>query len=652
MDTNFTVKAYYVFMFMLPLVFSSEIADTGLLPRQLFLSTFTLLLAGSVWKTAQSDSRFLKIDAVNLALMVYLLLSAFVSFINTTVLSETLYVLSKLWIVVSLSILTGMLLKNNVIKEKHIIISVVIFGCVSIGTALVDITEKTLRGKHLLHWANTISGGFGNKNLLSSILFLCIPFFMVGLRKERRFKIISCSALVFALFILVVLRTRIVMIATFVFFGIIAFFYLKHFMKRQFWIIAGALVALIFVTLGGVFGKLNVPVDIKRYCYSILRTHTLEERINFWRNSLDMVLEYPFGVGLGNWQIYFPKYGLDKFDSFNIINGISTLQRPHNDFLWSLCETGILGFAVFLSIFGIVVYKSFRLIKTATDSGERWSFICWFSGLIGFLMVAFFDFPMERMEHWILLVLLYAVVIHQDGIKNKASFSVQVRTKFIMIFLVLGISFSFTVAYCRFAAEKQVYKMYTARTDGNPDQVLAFAQQAESFFYEIDSKTIPLEWYKGVANFSKQQYQESEVDFENAYALTPYNIHVINNLASCKEINGKRKEAIKLYAKALQISPGFVEARLNLAAVYYNNKEYNKAFTTIDYCSVETGDPKYKAFLPPILKSKADMILKAINFPAVTENPLNSLQDYSPIYYESKKNNITFEKQIIRHLKK
>jgi tetratricopeptide (TPR) repeat protein len=195
--------------------------------------------------------------------------------------------------------------------------------------------------------------------------------------------------------------------------------------------------------------------------------------------------------------------------------------------------------------------------------------------------------------------------------------------------------------------------MNDARENGDAGVVERFARQAEGLFYKIDSRTIPLEWYKGVAIFSKQQYPESETCFEKAYDLTPYNIHVMNNLASSYEINGKRQDAIKTYQEALKISPNFEEARLNLAAVYFNNTEYGKAFNTIDSCSTQTKDPKYKIFLPPILKGKAVMVLAAIDFPVSNEvkDAFFNLQDFSQIYYESKRNNITFEQQIIRKLK-
>ena len=654
MKTNFTVKAYYTFMCLLPLIFYSGIIDTVLLPRQLLLSIFTLILAIPVWKSIRnSKDNVFKIDGVHLAMVVYLFIAAIVSFLNAVVFSEAMYGLSKLWIVISLSLSLRILLKNNVIATKQIINGVILFGCLAIATALLDIAHKTMQGANLLHWVYTISGGFGNKNLLSSILFICFPFFCIGMHQKGVFKTTSIVAILLALFILIILRTRAVLVATVIYFSIILLFLLKAQFKNRFWLLISTFFTMAVLVIVA-FAKLNASPIIEVYVNRLLDSRTIGERMLFWKNSVAMLYEHPFGVGLGNWQIYFPKYGLDQFSSFDMINGIQTLQRPHNDFLWSLCETGVFGFVAYLSIFGILIYQSLKLLTAAKDAYEKRLFTYMFSGIIGFILISFFDFPMERIEHMVILIVLFSIVIQQYGTKFGYGFTFPKSKLIVLLFIVSGACFSFIVAFNRFAAEKQVYQLYASRATNDTAEQFFFIRQAEGFFYNIDSKTIPLEWYKGVAQFSKQQYLESEISFERAYLLTPYNIHVMNNLASCYEVNGKRKEAMKLYKKALRISPRFEEARLNLAAVYFNNKDYEKAFQTIDSCSIETRDPKYKIFLPPILKSKANLMIDSINFPISVEgkNILTNVQDYSNLYYQSKKNNITFEQQIINHLNK
>jgi len=658
MSIHSAAKPYYIFMFLLPLFFLNGISDMVLLPRQLFLTGFTAFLLVSVLRTTKNH-KTVELDVVPIAILIYFLIAATVSFCSAVVISESFYVLSKLWILFSFVCLTIWLLKNNTITIQQIIKAVIIFGCAAIVTALFDIANKTIQGSQLFHNIHNISGGFANKNLLASILFLCLPFFMIGCQAQKKLKWVSALALIFAILILLIIRTRAALLGTMIFFGIVLFFFLRNFLKPKIWwasifVLGLSIVIFLQVKLEQTAGQFQSSPNInQQYFYRLIDTNTFKSRVLFWQNSLEMFREYPFGVGLGNWQVYFPKYGLEKFHSFNMVNGIDTLQRPHNDFLWVLNETGILGFITFLAIFLIIIYQSASLIKTAENQYQKRLFIYIFSAIIGFMFIAFFDFPMERIEHQVILLLLFAIVIHQYGVKNRNSFKLSIKKIGVLLFFVLGCCFSFATAYKRLQSERLVYQLYQARTVKDTKEVLALAKKAENNFYKVDSKTIPLQWYIGAAYFSEGQLNESEASFEEAYKLTPFNIHVINNLASCYEINGKSGVAIETYLKALQISPGFEEARLNLAAAYFNIGAYDKAFHTIDYCSVQTRDPKYKIFLPVILKNKADLILKNMGFQVSAENKniIENVKDFSPIYYESKKNNVTFEQQLIRQLK-
>ena len=65
--------------------------------------------------------------------------------------------------------------------------------------------------------------------------------------------------------------------------------------------------------------------------------------------------------------------------------------------------------------------------------------------------------------------------------------------------------------------------------------------------------------------------------FSDAFSVTPYNIQVINNLASAFEVAGDHKKAKSLYLEAIRISPGFEDPKLNLAAIYFNESDYRKA---------------------------------------------------------------------------
>ena len=382
----------------------------------------------------------------------------------------------------------------------------------------------------------------------------------------------------------------------------------------------------------------------EQYLYRLSDSETLNTRVIFWKKSMEMFKEYPlFGVGLGNWQIHFPKYGLNDFTVSEIVNGENTLQRPHNDYIWILCETGILGLLAYLVIFGIIFYQVCFLIKNTTNSVEKWTFYFILSTLIGYLLISFFDFPYERVEHQVILMLLFAIVVSSY---YKTVSKTNNNHNSLLFLLAIPISYSLLVTLYRLNGEYHTVKMYQARGDKNWTVTIFEAKKAENYFYKLDNTSMPLQWYQGIGNFNANQMVESEECFYKAYLLSPYNIQVINNLASVYQVNGKTEEAIKLYNDALKISTNFDEAKLNLAALYFNQKEYIKAYSTINEVKVDSKNPKYKLYLIPILNQKINAFLKTSTNKEVINTlvkNINTKEKLLQLFFEAKTAHCDFE---------
>ncbi|MCT4622580.1 MAG: O-antigen ligase family protein, partial [Schleiferiaceae bacterium] len=113
-------------------------------------------------------------------------------------------------------------------------------------------------------------------------------------------------------------------------------------------LVIGASVLLILSVLF-VFHKIQ-PIDQagvgKRFFAQDQKMYTIKERSLLWEKTAYMWLDASItGVGAGNWKIEFPKYGSGIWRARQ---GLVQFQRPHNDFLWVLSETGILGFAGYI----------------------------------------------------------------------------------------------------------------------------------------------------------------------------------------------------------------------------------------------------------------------------------------------------------------
>ena len=118
---------------------------------------------------------------------------------------------------------------------------------------------------------------------------------------------------------------------------------------------------------------------------------TAQTRILDWYKSLEMFKDNPlFGVGTGNWRINIPKYGLNGFET-GIEQGIKHFQRTHNDYLWVLCETGIMGFIFYFSAFIFVLILSIKKFFNSDNNKEKLLSFLFSIIILGYLCISFFN---------------------------------------------------------------------------------------------------------------------------------------------------------------------------------------------------------------------------------------------------------------------
>lgn len=655
MQTKIFGRLYGFFLLLLPLVFYPGIVDLVLLPRQVYLGIFTLLLTGILWRNKQNLHLIPLRSAIPVAVFSYVIL-AVLSFFQSAVVAESHAVLSKQQLLFSFFLITTILLCNGFLKIHALIWAVVGFGFVAMLTACFQLLLKAQSGEPLFHAIHAITGGFTNKNLLSSILFLCLPFFFMAWRTNGFGKIVVIGGIGLLLLIISVIRTRSVIIATVLFFMILLYFLLRirlHFRNRS--IVLGG-IGVSAIAIGSYLLQFQTQIQslkssqnaAEQYFFRLFDSETLQTRSLYWENSCLMFRDHWFlGTGLGNWQILFPKYGLEKFTIHAMVTGESTVTRPHNDYLWMLCETGILGFLAYASIFGVAIWYLIRLIRKS-ETNRKWRYVYLLAGFFGYSVIAFFDFPMERIEHQILLILILAVVAYSWHSRIGRFQSIQFRNSMLFFLLSFCCLYAITIAGFRIDGETHTKRMYAAKSNQDWDAVNSEAEKAAHYFYSIDPSGTPLVWYRGMAKFTQKDFSESNHYFKKAYKLAPYNIQVINNYGSASEKNGNRERAKELYLEALQISPRFEDARLNLAAVYFNMKNYEKAFETIDKIPSNSENTRYQSYLIPILEKKTNLILlrippeSATTISKTTQNP----QELLHLYFESKDKNITFTEYI------
>jgi tetratricopeptide (TPR) repeat protein len=342
------------------------------------------------------------------------------------------------------------------------------------------------------------------------------------------------------------------------------------------------------------------------------KNFTVSERVLLWKASMNMIWDNDWaGVGAGNWKIFFPAYGSDIWRARQ---GMVQFQRPHNDFIWLIAELGILGLLSYLAIFTIILFAALRSIANPLlEQGDRVFIKLLFSGLIAYLVIAFFSFPRERIFHQVVLYLSFAFILRQQASEIVWRFKMII---FPFSAVITGLAaFSFGLNYWR--SESTMLKVNQARAEGNwQELVLQHNKLADNYFYQIDAVSIPTSFYAGLAHLNLQNYPVSERYFEEAYALHPYNIHVINNLANIKLLSAKADAAAYYYRKALAVSPKYLEGALNLMAAYFNTNQVKKAYSVLcEYERVFAVDnpnhPSLQTYRLTILRAMQDLTIKS-----------------------------------------
>jgi O-antigen ligase len=642
--SNIYNNLYLLFFITSPLIYSKKLIDPTLAPRQIHLALFCLVLFFIYFFKENDKPTKLSMNfsiSGFILIISTLLLSSIISLFHAKVISEGFFTVSRLSLSIVFFSITTFLLINDKISILNLCKGVLFFALI---TSIISVYQILSSHEFLIE----ITGTMANKNLLSSALFLCIPFIIIGLNNNKFITNLSYVVLVLILIIILYLRTRAVVIPTII--GLSLFFYYSLYMLFKNGNKTKSIVILI-ASLIVLAGLIKYGND-KNILANFSNSNTYQTRVKLWENTNFMIKDYfLFGVGAGNWKTEFANYGIGKFQE-EVSNGRMIYTRPHNDFLWFFSETGIIGFFSFCLIFILPIYFLLRLYKNAEDNSNKLKFLVLIITLIGFAFVSYFDFPFERVEHQVLFFTLISIVVfshnnqmNKDKTKNL-NLTLTLSKSKIIVAIVLVV-FSLYIGFKRYEGEKNMQQILIAHEEQNWSKLIELVDKTKNSFYLIDPMSVPLDWYKGVSLFAMGDFLNANVTFLEALNNAPFNIHVLNNLASSYEKLGNHELAIKHYKDAIRISPNFEEALLNLSAVYFNIKEFENAYRIIDRCSISSSDPKYKSFLKPILKKKIAIELNKRGLSKLIGNELIR-EDIEKIYFEAKQNNSIFVDEYLK----
>jgi O-antigen ligase len=169
-------------------------------------------------------------------------------------------------------------------------------------------------------------------------------------------------------------------------------------LPRSFWVVISVIVGMVsFYSL-----KIGIDPVLERF----LRIGKDTSRFDIWRDSLAMIKDHPFGIGLAAFKQVFPVYNESNFTDVRYI-------YLHNDYLQLLVETGWIGFTALVGGFYIFLVKSvFKIqhMRLQSDPLKYFLAIGALSGLVSIAFHSFFDFNLHMPANCVYFVMLIGIV--------------------------------------------------------------------------------------------------------------------------------------------------------------------------------------------------------------------------------------------------
>ncbi|REK57983.1 MAG: hypothetical protein DWQ49_08800, partial [Bacteroidetes bacterium] len=289
----------------------------------------------------------------------------------------------------------------------------------------------------------------------------------------------------------------------------------------------------------------------------VFDSSTIQSRMHYWKASKEMFLDNPIsGVGGGQWKIEYPATGL-KGTNESVMNGTTSILRPHNDILWLLSETGI-GALFFI---GMMLLALLHLLKTKEQ-------LLFGLTIVAFGAYGFGEFPLERTT----LLIPFAVALGYLASRSKSIY--EGGKPLSMGLSALALVFTVAVSVARVGGEKEAAQALDGYMKRNTRAMVQNSVAATGTFFEMDIYNNPMPYFEGLGILISGGQQpnagilkKSAAAFEQALEIHPNHILSLNQLAQIRRIEGNYAEASRLYNQVLTMSPRNTSAALRLAEV-------------------------------------------------------------------------------------
>lgn len=288
-----------------------------------------------------------------------------------------------------------------------------------------------------------------------------------------------------------------------------------------------------------------------------------------WGITARMIADHPLaGVGAGNFTVRFHEYfGGDDLDFSNVD---TNWLQPHNDFLWVFAEKGLPGILLFAGLF-VAAFGAARAIRrSAATAADRWLTLAACTALVSYATLSCFDFPLERINHQVLLVMPLAVIaVIRHGLRPGVA---PPRTlaawpgRFVVVPLALAaVATGIVYSIAALRQEREVLAARRAWRAGRWEEARDAARRARTGWKTLDPLASPVAFLEGMAEVRLGRLPEGIACLERARTDNPNRMYVINNLGILYAQAGRLDEAIDMFVTVAGRYPHRVEPFNNLA---------------------------------------------------------------------------------------
>jgi len=587
-----------MFVLFLPYFQITSAMDASLMPRTMVSSIFLILLAGLVLVKNPLQPQDLSVmkQPLFLGMLLFLVLgivSALLSYRPVEGIPDTL----RIGIWTGVTLMSAIVFSNTEKWDEKIPLLVAITALIAFfvgfeqyNTEVIQNTATKLEdGRPTIY---KVEGRMSHKNEFSNALMLLLPFLSYGIYRLKTLGKILCGiALTTTLIMIILLKTRAVwmgILGSIYMMAVVGLVYYKKLgIKPIVRNVVGGALLLLTASLLTIFlmGNPGDDFSFRGRIYSMLDTQSSHNihRLNMWKATILMAKQQFMGVGPGIWRLEYMTYIPDMFKEIEQTNW----GRPHNDYLWVWAEKGYLAAITFLGIFAGLLWMAFQVVGRAADFDRKVLGLLLLGGVVSYMTIAFFSFPIERINHIVFLGLmgggitsLYHQIRPKTGQPSLA--------KWLVVPFALFFGFGAYYAYKAVEQEQHIKRAVIAQKTGRYMDSIKEAELSKNPLRPVDMANRPAEDYIALAYERLEMPNEALEAINKGLEYHPTSVQMLNRKGRYHYLRGEYEASAEAGHRALAIIPRSKTMGYNLAAVHIKMGEQEKALELLK------GIPNYK----------------------------------------------------------